>query len=914
MGLFRRIFSRLRKKETTTTTVLSPTKVSSVKITDFTSGDSVKTVTSTSPSGGTTTTRTVRSSGGGSVSPVQQKVLIQETKKLEATGKSIVLLPPKRRVRIIRPVPRVVPVRRPPEKITIKKLPPRPLVTRRKITFGNPLAFGRNYNKATGAEAFTIAIPIRRQEGKILVRDFNFRFKDGKLVNVKPTGRVLITEERFLDADKRRRDKTPGFTFGDTRLKKPVIKKPVTIVFEKFEELPQVPKSKLEKQLQDVRNKISEIEVQKLRAKPKERLKLDKELKLAGLELEKLSGEFVLGIVTLPSSLKRIIQNPKILQAIPAEIKKEAVGFGQILRTSPGRAIARIGGEILILKGTGTALKIIGRLSGRLAARLNPKFRGVKRTVINIPSGQGGKKIIDIKIGGTVKKIGEPLPKQAGLAGTRVIAVSAQADRLVNLLKTKRVVRKPIPGEPDLKLITRRLLRKFDRGIIKRNELLTLNQRIRVETKGAGSLLERSFFADPRGRLRPSRLGREAEDASLLDILFGDVTFRTQKPQVLVFEDVKIQKFPKSLKDVENKLKAGKTLTKEEANRLLQFQLKKSGDFKPIGALTREPEITLAPGEIVKKLKTLAITEINGRIVPIVSVKVVKSKPSTRKLLNKVREGKISTKELKQLRKNLIKETGFKATVSRSKKPLPRVAVKRKLIVGATRLIKPRKRVRKVPVTPRRKPRPIPTPRRIAPVRVARVVRAVRVARRVVPAKRARRVARLLRAPVPVKKVAKVPSVKKIKKKKVVKKKPRAFNVFAKPVKEKKLIKVNKKPLSKARAKDLGSRVVDTSLSRTFKIKPTGGKPKKGVLKAPSGNFARTKNKFRDFRIVKGKRVPLKNTFIEKKGKALLDTRGEKKGITLRRRIAMLENLAKARKAKQLKTKKPLRVKVRKKR
>ena len=155
-------------------------------------------------------------------------------------------------------------------------------------------------------------------------------------------------------------------------------------------------------------------------------------------------------------------------------------------------------------------------------------------------------------------------------------------------------------------------------------------------------------------------------------------------------------------------------------------------------------------------------------------------------------------------------------------------------------------------------------------------------------------------------KLARVKQVKPKPKKKPITKK-QAFNVFARPLKKigqkkkPKLIKINKKPLTKSRAKDLGSSVVDTSLSRRFKIKRTGGKPKKGVLKAPIRNFDRTKKKFRDFRIVKGKKVPLKNTFIEKKGKPLLDTRGEKRGITLRRRIKMLNNLAKARKVKQSK-------------
>ena len=114
------------------------------------------------------------------------------------------------------------------EKITIRKLPPRQLVTR-KITFGNPREFGKSFNQATGSTSFTIAIPIRREKGKIFVRDFNFQFKEGKIVKVKPTGSALITEEQFLKVDKRRRDKNPGFTFGDTRIVKPVLLKETDI-------------------------------------------------------------------------------------------------------------------------------------------------------------------------------------------------------------------------------------------------------------------------------------------------------------------------------------------------------------------------------------------------------------------------------------------------------------------------------------------------------------------------------------------------------------------------------------------------------------------------------------------------------------------------------------------------------------
>ncbi|KKM69079.1 hypothetical protein LCGC14_1454500, partial [marine sediment metagenome] len=112
-------------------------------------------------------------------------------------------------------------IRKRRETLTRKILPPRKPTT--KITFGDPRKFGRSFNKATGATSFTLAVPIRRQDGKLFVRDFNFRFKNGKIVSVKKTGRAVISEKVFRAADKRRRDKNPGFTFGDTRTKKIIV-------------------------------------------------------------------------------------------------------------------------------------------------------------------------------------------------------------------------------------------------------------------------------------------------------------------------------------------------------------------------------------------------------------------------------------------------------------------------------------------------------------------------------------------------------------------------------------------------------------------------------------------------------------------------------------------------------------------
>lgn len=139
------------------------------------------------------------------------------------------------------------------------------------------------------------------------------------------------------------------------------------------------------------------------------------------------------------------------------------------------------------------------------------------------------------------------------------------------------------------------------------------------------------------------------------------------------------------------------------------------------------------------------------------------------------------------------------------------------------------------------------------------------------------------------------PKIRIKRKKKIVKKKKiQAYRVKARPLKKKgqkkrpKLIKVSKVPLIKRNAKDLRNYISDTSLARTAKIEKTKGKPKKPVRKVPRNYAKRTAKKFRSHRIVKGKRRPLsKGTVIERKTR-LLDTKQERKKITLRQRMRQI--------------------------
>jgi len=107
-------------------------------------------------------------------------------------------------------------------------------------------------------------------------------------------------------------------------------------------------------------------------------------------------------------------------------------------------------------------------------------------------------------------------------------------------------------------------------------------------------------------------------------------------------------------------------------------------------------------------------------------------------------------------------------------------------------------------------------------------------------------------------------------------KKQFGYNVFAKQ--RGKFIRLNKVPLTKEKALDLGSFVADKSLSAAFKINKTKKIAQKPVRKVPIKYFNRNVEKFRSFKIRRKKEIGLTNIFIEKRGKRL-DSYSEVKKI-----------------------------------
>lgn len=646
----------------------------------------------------------------------------------------------------------------------------------------------------------------------------------------------------------------------------------------------------------------------------------------------------------------------------------------QLLKVSPDKAIVKVGTDYLLLSAVSKGLKITGKVSGKIARRISPKWKSFSKNIIQLQVPKEvferrGKQIflkkrvgkfrtpIDIikgrktgqfkkfqKTSGITLKKGlltdsaTSLREQIKLGGTRGTITTAQADRLVNFLRRSKIIRKPIPGEANFTKLTKALLKKFDEGRINKAEFTKLNLRV-IKESGGKTLLERSLYATPDGVVRFTRLGSDVTEANWRDILRGNFSLKKQRPQVIVFPEGKIAKLPKSLKDIVKKLNQGKKLTELERTRLVKWQTKRgSGKWKPIGDTEYrggiELEVTLAPGETIRRVKRLAITEINGVGVDIVEAKIIKlSKESTR-LLNKAKLGKILKNEIDKLRKLLKKETNLpvsskdirgigrsirRRTYSRPRLPLNRIIIERG-VIQAKRLLRRKKTIRKPirrktisrkkitrrvqrkptrrrePIkrtprkrrTPRRAVRRKPTPRKPTP----------RKPRPRTPKSNKRTRGRTTRGRTSTSGITKKKTLVKPRSRfqqKTLRKAVPTYYVVEK--RRGKFKKLYAKPLTLKDARDYAVYSIDNKLSRTAFFVPL--RKSKKVVSPPSkikGYYTRNSRKVRPYRIRFGKKRMLVNGYIEKR-KYISDTPGEKRGLkTLKRRSKKKTSTKKRRK------------------
>ncbi len=321
------------------------------------------------------------------------------------------------------------------------------------------------------------------------------------------------------------------------------------------------------------------------------------------------------------------------LQAIP-ELPGTLGRAGAIIRQEPSFATGFVAGELVQLRVGQIALTKGRDIIDIGRTRISPGFRPVERDVIiGIPSeqqffferpgltikGLAGEDIslfgarvpgtFDIPIAPPVSRLGIPLMEQAEVAGKRVTAISAQV------------------GFPALDIP-----------------------------------LDRTFFADPFGRLRVSRFGLTDDIAGIQDIFSSEISFRRGARQAFIFEDVGVAPLPR---DIAESFRIGRPLTTRQTERFTQFQERITGEFKPIGKLSTEPEIILGTGEIIRKVEDLGATLISPKSqkffdlpkrVQLIRTEVVQPTARTSQLLG---GGILTSKEQAELFGRLSKETGF---------------------------------------------------------------------------------------------------------------------------------------------------------------------------------------------------------------------------------------------------------------
>lgn len=678
------------------------------------------------------------------------------------------------------------------------------------------------------------------------------------------------------------------------------------------------------------------------------------------------------------------LKDPKVRKFVKQELGNKIRSAEQFAKNNPGEIVGFVGGEVLLVFTGGKVAKAGGKVVNKIldintvkiVTKNGKKIFQVKKKggLMTGKATRGnvkGGKIVEFEVGG-VKEGAESISKAAGRAGTKARAVSAQADKIlrfeksfVNRLRKRTVIRKPLPldVEAGLSKRTLALLKKFDNNQLNFKQVIQLNKQIRkeslkipgvkgVQPKGI-DLLERSTYFDPDRLLRSSRLAVDsAGEGRFRDLLRpilknkrtrgnlrggGDAfeakaklfAGRKAKPNILFVEEM-IEVFPKTktMQKIKRKLKANKSLNKDELAKLTNFQVTPSGQLKPVGSTTFaggvEREVTGAAGDIIQFKKKIATLSYQGKRIPIYEVKIVKGKvaklgklgslknqlkKAKTKTQKKVIRGKIKrvvAKKQKKVTKTLKKD--IKKSRKRSKKITnrrrrtsgrgKRVVPKRKKFAVAGRVLRKgakRSKPRKTPgkrgsERPKGSPRPKPT---------GRTSPKPRPTARATPSKRTpptkRPTPKLPGKPVKPKRSAKKllkPRLTKVKKKKR-KKAPTGYHVFARPLrnrkgKKRRLLKVNIVPINKRDAKNLRNYVVDTSLSRTGQIKSTRKRIKTSGVKAPSGYAERTRKKFRSHRIVRKKKIKLKRGRVIEKNRSALDTRQEKRKMSLKRRIAQL--------------------------
>jgi hypothetical protein len=665
--------------------------------------------------------------------------------------------------------------------------------------------------------------------------------------------------------------------------------------------------------------------------------------------------------------IRQIKSGYAISKNLIKSIAKKGYAIGKIAILNPGYALGLIAGELVILEASGGAWKIVGKASGGLTRQisksLNPYFRKIENGKIvlrKVPEEifevYDKKRFLESRVKApsfkrpfsslsdlisrrkpgqfkrfakdaglvlkeqTVSSGATKLSRQARLAGRTVTAVNASAEQLTSLLRRKKIIRKPIPGQESFPIKIRQLLSKFDSGKkLSNKEFANVNSWLRKNVAPNITLLERSLYLDPASGLRTSRLGiQPTKYATIRDILRGNFRLWASagKPQVLIFENAKVANFPKSLQSIKRKLLADKPLTMAETNKLIRWQVQTgSGKFKPIGSTIyaggKELEVTLAPGEMIKRIKRVGFTYIQGKKVNFVTAEIFKPSKAILSAIKKANMGKLSKSQITSLEKLLSKKLGRKIKVetpelrksfirraNRADQNIPVLRIRgrgvfvSKLFRGFSRATRatPKRMSRVTRPTTKRPGRATRSGKVTRPTtkRPGRATRSGKVTRPTTKRPgRATRAGRVVRPGKRAKRIIPRPKIKQFQQRRLPESQP-VYYVLTR--KRGKLVKLYAKPLTLKDARDYLAYSVDNNLTRSAWFHPLG--KSRTVVSLPNnmrGYFSRISNKLRPYKIRYGRKKRILNGYIEK-SKFFKDTSGERGQLKNLRRVRTKRN------------------------
>ena len=157
-------------------------------------------------------------------------------------------------------------------------------------------------------------------------------------------------------------------------------------------------------------------------------------------------------------------------------------------------------------------------------------------------------------------------------------------------------------------------------------------------------------------QVRVSRLGvLKADKADLGEFLSKKAKIGVNKPQILIFEDIKVSDVPKNLTTLLEKAKKNPNNISAFFEEYDKFQVKKTGTFKPFVNPGGEQELGATVGEMIapKKRTIIGKTIIEGSKVPIYQQELVPISKTLNKLDTKS-TGILSNSKNKFLNKRLV--------------------------------------------------------------------------------------------------------------------------------------------------------------------------------------------------------------------------------------------------------------------